>query len=66
MVDPVHDVVAAALFDELRLTGAAIANADQLRANLRRAATSLSAAASAYLEPAPAAANADAQAGPAR
>jgi hypothetical protein len=64
MVDPVHDVVGAALFDDLRLRGAAITNGDQLLSKLRRATTSLSAIASAYLEPGPATANADAQGGP--
>jgi hypothetical protein len=53
LVDPVHAVVGAALFDELRLTGAAITNGDQLRSRLRRAVTSLSATASGYLVPVP-------------
>jgi hypothetical protein len=64
MVDSVHDVLGAVLFDDLRLSGAAIPNGDHLRAKLRHAASNLTGMASAYLEPVPATASAEARSVP--
>jgi hypothetical protein len=53
LLAPTGDVVAGALHDELRLTGAQMDNSDQLLAKLRLAVHNLSAAATGYLSARP-------------